>query len=99
MNRFSFKQCYLSNANEYPFVNPFRIKRTYNTMLEQDHMSPSTTYINTKRFKQNEGKATESLIRMNRPKISEKLKREIELYNYQRRGYTNIKILPCNCDN
>ena len=98
MNRFSFKQIYLSNANEYQHINPFRIKRTYNAMLEQDHISPSVTFVNSKRFKQNEGKIPESLIKHNRPKISDKLKREIELYNYQKRGY-NLKILPCKCDN
>ena len=98
MNRFSFKQIHLSNNNEYQYINPFRIKRTYNAMLEQDYISPSITFINSKRFKPNEGKAQESLIKHNRPKISEKLRREIELYNYERRGY-NLKILPCKCDN
>ena len=98
MNRFSFKQFFLTNSSQYQHINPFRVKRTYNTMLQQDHMSPSTSFINTKRYKPNEGKNSESLIRINRPKISEKLKREIELYNYERRGY-NLKVLPCNCNN
>ena len=98
MNRFTIKQLYSSNGTNYQYINPFRVKRTYNTMIEQDHMMPSPAFINSKRLKQNETKTAESFIKHNRPKISEKLKREIERYNYERRGY-NLKILPCNCEN
>ena len=97
MNRFSIKQINISNNNEFQHINPFRIKRTYNAIREQEHNNTPIAFINKQRFKQNEGKNTESLVKHNRPKISEKLKREIELYNYQKRGY-NLKILPCNCD-
>ena len=98
MNRFSTKQYHVSNSSICQHLNPYRIKRTYNAMLEQEHITAPTVYMNNKRFKQSESKPAESLIKNNRPKISEKLKREIELYNYERRGY-NMKIVPCNCDN
>ena len=97
MNRFSFKQISLSNNNEYQHINPFRIKRTYNAIIDQDHDNSPIAFMNSKRFKQNEGKVSETLVKHNRPKLSEKMRKEIELYNYQRRGY-NLKILPCNCD-
>jgi len=60
-------------------------------MLEQEHMTSPPVYMNNKRFKQSENKPAESFIKYNRPKISEKLKREIELYNYERRGYNNYE--------
>ena len=98
MNRFSSKQYHLSNTINNQHINPYRTKRTYNAMLEQEHLTPTPIFMNTKRFKQSEGKPAESLIKCNRPKMSEKLRREIELYNYERRGY-NMKIIPCNCEN
>ena len=87
-----------SNTNNYTHINPYRIKRTYNTMLEQDKGIPTPSTINSKRLKPNEGKPAESLIKSNKVKIPEKLRREIELYNYERRGY-NFKIKPCDCEN
>ena len=98
MNRFSTKQYHFSNANNHQYINPFRVKRSYMTMLEQDHLMSSPSYIGSKRLKQSDNKTAESLIKYNRPKISEKLKREIELYNYQRTGYS-VKIFPCPCEN
>ena len=98
MNRFSSKQYHPLNSTFCQYMNPYRIKRTYNAMLEQEHMTSPPVYMNNKRFKQSESKPAESFIKYNRPKISEKLKREIELYNYERRGY-NMKIIPCNCEN
>ena len=98
MNRFSIKPFHTYSTNNHNHMNPFRIKRTYNTMLEQDHSIPSPGIINPRRQKINEGKPAEPLVKSNRARIPEKLKREIELYNYEKRGY-NIKIKPCSCEN
>ena len=102
INRFSIKNSYLNNNKNFGnlFVNPFRMKRTYNTMLEQSQQSPNIQNVNifsNKRLKISEGKPPESIIKNNKPKIPEKLLREIERYNYQRFAY-NKKIIPCNCE-
>ena len=98
MNRFSIKPNYISGTNNNNHINPFRIKRTYNMMLEQDHCNPLPVMIGTKRLKQSETSPAESLVKYERTRIPERIKREIELYNYERRGY-NFKIKPCSCDN
>ena len=103
LNRFPLKQSHSKNNNNisnFYHVNPFRVKRTYNTMLEQSHNIqniPSTTNFASKRLKQGDGKPPESLIKNTKPKIPEKLLREIERYNYQRYGY-NMKVIPCPCE-
>ena len=79
-------------------VNPYRVKRTYNTMLEQSQSMPPVFTFSTKRLKQSDSKPPESIIKYNKPKIPEKLLREIERYNYQRYAY-NKKVSPCPCDN
>ena len=101
INRFSIKNLYLNNNKNCGnlFVNPYRIKRTYNTMLEQSQQSQNiqnTFNFSNKRLKLCENKPPESIITNNKPKIPEKLLREIERYNYQRFAY-NKKIIPCNC--
>ena len=101
LNRFSMmKQSYSNNNNTINnayYLNPFRVKRTYNTMLEQDH-SISYNVNFPKRLKQSETTPAESLIKHNKPKIPEKILKEIERYNYQRYAY-NMKVKPCPCDN
>ena len=102
INRFSIKNSYLNNNKNFGnlFVNPFRMKRTYNTMLEQSQQSQNmqnVSIFSNKRLKISEGKPPESIIKNNKPKIPEKLLREIERYNYQRFAY-NKKIIPCNCE-
>ena len=102
INRFSIMNTYLNNNKNCGnlLINPFRIKRTYNTMLEQSQQSQNMQNVNifsNKRLKISEGKPPESIIKNNKPKIPEKLLREIERYNYQRFAY-NKKIIPCNCE-
>ena len=101
MNFFSFKQSVLKNNNNttqtISYRNPFRIKRTYINMQEQNHSKPSKINFGSKRLKQNELKPPETLIRNNKPKIPEKLLKEIEKYNYQRYAY-NTKITYCPCE-
>ena len=98
MNSFSLKESHNNNTTTNIFhINPFRVKRTYNTMLEQNHCIPITINFGTKRLKQNDTNPPESLIKKNKPKIPEKLLREIERYNYQRYAY-NTKISPCICE-
>ena len=79
-------------------VNPYRVKRTYNTMLEQSQSMPPVFTFSAKRLKQSDSKPPESIIKHNKPKIPEKLLREIERYNWQRYAY-NKKVSPCPCDN
>lgn len=102
LNVFSMaKSSHIKNKNDINnaiHINPFRVKRSYNAMLEQDHSSPNTAFLPPKKLKQSEIKSTESLIKNNKPKIPEKILKEIERYNYQRHAY-NIKIKPCLCDN
>ena len=93
-NRFAMKQSFSKNNNDR--INPFRVKRTYNTMLEQNHSIPTTISFGTKKLKLNDARPSESLIRHNKPKIPEKFLREIELYNSQRYSY-NRKITYCPC--
>ena len=103
LNRFSLKQSHSKNNNNTNLyhVNPFRVKRTYNTMLEQSQniqnipVSPTFT---SKRLKQGDSKPPESLIKSGKPKIPEKLLKEIERYNYQRYGYYNLKVSSCPCE-
>ena len=101
LNRFSMmKQSHSKNnitINNTVHINPYRVKRSYNTMLEQDHNIPYSINF-PKRLKQSDAKPAESLIKHNKPKIPEKLLKEIERYNYQRHAY-NMKIKPCTCDN
>ena len=93
-NRFSMKQIISKNNNAH--VNPFRVKRTYNTMIEQNHIIPNTINLIPKKLKLNDNRPSESLIKKNKPKITEKLLREIELYNSQRYAY-NKKLSLCPC--
>ena len=99
LNRFSYKQSFQKGNNVMGFFhkNPFRVKRTYNTMIEQDHSIPSTINFASKRLKQCDSKPPESLIKYSKPRIPEKLLKEIERYNYQRNQY-NVKVTPCPCD-
>ena len=60
MNRFSTKQYHFSNANNHQYINPFRVKRSYMTMLEQDHLMSSPSYIGSKRLKQSDNKTCNS---------------------------------------
>ena len=98
INRFSIKQSYSNNnttSNIFHF-NPLRIKRTYNSMLEQSNSIPNIANFASKRLKQSDGKPPESIKRPCRPKIPEKLLKEIENYNHQRFAY-NRKIIACPC--
>ena len=79
-------------------VNPFRVKRNYNTMLEQSQSMPPVFTFSSKRLKQSDSKPLEPIIKHNKPKIPEKLLKEIERYNYQRFAY-NKKVSPCFCNN
>ena len=79
-------------------VNPFRKRRNYNTMLEQSQSMPPAFTFSAKRLKLCDSKPPEPILKYNKPKIPEKLLREIERYNYQRFAY-NKKISPCPCDN
>ena len=106
MNRFSLKQSLLKNNNNnnninsdtnIVHINPFRVKRTYNTMLEQNHCMPTTINFASKRLKQNDSNPPELLIKNNKPKIPEKILKEIERYNYQRYAYS-MKITQCPCE-
>ena len=87
-----------NDINNIFHINPFRVKRSYNTMLEQNHTLPYTVHFYSKRLKLSEVKPSESLIKSNKPKIPEKLLKEIERYNYQRHAY-NMKLISCPCDN
>ena len=100
MNRFSLKQSLLKNNNTITNIyhkNPFRVRRTYNMMLEQNHCMPTTMNFGSKRLKQNDTNPPEILIKNNKPKIPEKILKEIEKYNYQRYAY-NMKITKCPCE-
>ena len=99
LNRLSYKQSFQKGNSVMSFFhkNPFRVKRTYNAMIEQDHSIPSTVNFASKRLKLGDSKPPESLIKFNKPKIPEKLLKEIERYNYQRCQY-NVKVTPCPCD-
>ena len=102
INRFAMKNLYLNNNKNFGnlYVNPYRIKRTYHTMIEQSQQSQNmqnAVFFSNKRLKLSEGKPPESIIKNNKPKIPEKILKEIERYNYQRFAY-NRKIIPCNCE-
>ena len=99
MNRFSIKQSHSKNNSNTSFyhVNPFRVKRNYNTMLEQSQNAPFNNNFSFKRLKLSDSKPNESLIKSSKPKIPEKLLKEIERYNYQRYAY-NMKPTPCSCE-
>ena len=99
INRIPFKQSFLNKNNNTNIFskNPYRVKRTYNAILEQDHSMPNIVNFIPKRIKQNDTKAPESLIKYNKSKIPEKILKEIERYNYQRYQY-NIKVNPCTCE-
>ena len=102
LNRFSMKQSHSKNINNSPNFHLFhqvRVKRTYNAMLEQSNNSqsiPFTFPFSSKRLKQSEGKPPESLIKNTKPKIQQKILKEIERYNSQRYSY-NKKIITCPC--
>ena len=99
LNRFSMKQSHSKNINNSPNFHLFhqvRVKRTYNAMLEQSNNTPFTFPFSSKRLKQSEGKPPESLIKNSKPKIPEKILKEIERYNSQRYSY-NKKIITCPC--
>ena len=100
INRFQMNQSHLKNNNissNAHHVNPLRIKRTYNTMIEQSQSIPSIINFSSKRLKPNDSKTPESLIKYSKPKISEKLLKEIEIYHYQRYSY-NMKVSSCPCE-
>ena len=99
LNRFSYKQSFQKGNSTIGFFhkNPYRVKRTYNAMIEQDHSIPSTVNFASKRLLQNDSKPPESLIKFSKPRIPEKLLKEIERYNYQRYQF-NVKVTPCPCD-
>ena len=99
MNCFTKKPSIKNNNNnqENCRKNPFRVRRNYLTMLEQNHSVPSTVNIGSKRLKQNDIKSAEQLIKNTKPKIPEKILKEMELYHYQRSAY-NSKIKTCPCD-
>ncbi len=100
MNRFSIKQSHSKNNNNitnFYHINPFRVKRNYNTMLEQNQSAPSSITFCNKRLKINDSKLNESLIKTSKPKIPEKLLKEIERYNYQRYAFS-MKTSPCSCE-
>ena len=99
ISRFSFKQSILkaNNGNNIYHINPFRVKRTYNAMLEQDHSIQNPINIASKKLKQSDSKPPETLIKYNKPKIPEKILKEIERYNYQRYQY-NMRVNPCPCE-
>ncbi len=96
INRFSLKQSYNNTTSNNFHFNPFRIKRTYNTMLEESNSIPNILNFPSKRLKQSDSKPPESLIKSSKPKIPEKLLKEIEKYNYQRFSY-NRRIITCPC--
>ena len=77
-------------------INPFRKKRTYNEMIQQDHSITTPVNFIFKTAKKNDGKIYESLIKDYKSRIPERLRREIELYNYQKRGLY-LKVIPCKC--
>ncbi len=93
-NRFSMKQIISKNNNAH--VNPFRVKRTYNTMIEQNHIIPNTINLVPKKLKLNDNRPSESLIKKNKPKIPEKLLREIQRYKLHTYAYS-MKLTPCTC--
>ena len=101
MNRFYTNQNVNKNNNRNSNMlrhGQIKIKRTYNQLLELNHIR--TNHLSTKKLKQSEGINPESLIKQNKPKIPEKMLREIEKYNSQRYSYgRNIIINPCPCDN
>ena len=85
------------NINNTQYINPFRKKRNYNEMIQQDKSAITSINFNFKRPKEKEGISHDTLIKNYKPKIPERLRKEIELYNYQRRGLY-LKILPCKCE-
>ena len=93
------KQSHTNNdINNVFHINLFRVKRSYNTMLQQNHSEPYTVNFHSKILKLSEIKPSESLIKNTKPKIPEKLLKEIERYNYQRYAH-NMKLIKCPCDN
>ena len=98
INRFSMKQSFFKNNTGINcfHINPYKVKRTYNTILEHNHSMPYTINFGSKQLKQSDTKPSESLIKKHKPKIPEKILREIEKYNYQRYAY-NTKVSPCPC--
>ena len=98
INRFSINQPNINNNNYSNIfhVNPYRVKRTYNTMLEQSKLEPNDIMYSSKRLKTNDGKPCESLIKPSKPKIPEKLLREIQRYKLHTYAYS-MKLTPCTC--
>ena len=90
-------QSYLKNINNnsnFFKVNPFRVKRNYNTMLEQSKTLIDEIALSSRRLKISNEKPSESLIKITKPKIPEKILKEIERYNRQRYVYSK-KLMPC----
>ena len=99
INCFGIKPTIKNNKNntiENCRKNPFRIRRNYITMMEQNHSVPSNINFGIKRLKQNDTRVSEQLISNNKPKIPEKILKEMELYKYQRYSY-NSKMKICSC--
>ena len=89
-------QSYLKNINNNSIffkVNPFRVKRNYNTMIEQSKALINEIEFSSRRLKISNEKP-ESLIKITKPKIPEKILKEIERYNRQRYAYSK-KLMPC----
>ena len=90
-------QSYLKNINNNSIffkVNPFRVKRNYNTMIEQSKALINEIEFSSRRLKISNEKPSESLIKITKPKIPEKILKEIERYNRQRYAYSK-KLMPC----
>ena len=102
MNRLYMLQSFLKNNNNSNGfrLNQLRLKRTYNAMLEQSHSGSSNVNLAIKKMKQCEGKAPEPMIKSHKPRIPEKIMKEIERYNEQRYSYSHSLILNnCPCEN
>ena len=77
--------------------NPFKIKRNYTAMGGQTFSENDISKYFNKKLKQKEKNQPESFIKNTKPRISEKLLREIEKYRNQTFAYS-YKIKQCPCD-
>ena len=98
MSQFLFNHNIKTNNYNSFLLNQMRAKRTYDMMNEQNQIAPNRISLNKKLLKKNEGKVQESLIKCIKPRIPEKMLREIERYNIQRQSYNRSKIeILCPC--
>ena len=79
------------------FRNPFKLKRNYVTMTNQTISENDVSNYFNKKLKQKEKGQPESFIKNTKPRVSEKLLREIEKYRNQTFAYS-YKIQHCPCD-